>query len=109
MQQAIYRHSPRRLLLVNGQDPFRIGGRPSHFYRDPRLEVANLTDVGGGVVPSMLTTPALVAFRGSVGDNALGRCSVLYRSLPVWATREPVWSRIQWAEPQAWTLVRCGG
>jgi hypothetical protein len=110
VQQAIYRHQPRRLLLVGGRDPFRIGGRPSLFYRDPRLEVANLTDVGGGVVPSMLRAPALVAWMApATVDTSALRCVVLYRSLPAWAAREPVWSRIQWAEPQAWTLARCGG
>lgn len=110
VQQAIYRHQPRRLLLVGGRDPFRIGGRPSHFYRDPRLEVANLTDVGGAVVPSMLRTPALVAWAGLVAvDTTAVRCVVLYRSLPRWAEQEPVWSRIQWAEPQPWTVARCDG
>jgi phosphatidylinositol glycan class B len=110
VQQAIYRQQPRRLLLVRGVDPFRIGGRPSHFYRNPGLEIANLTDVGGGVVPSMLRAPALVAWSGlALPDAALARCVIVYRSLPKWAVREPVWSRIQWAEPQAWTVARCGG
>jgi len=110
VQQAIYRHQPRRLLLVGGRDPFRIGGRRSYFYRDPRLDVANLTDVAGGVVPDMLRIPALVVWMApmTIDTEALG-CVVLYRSLPDWAAREPTWSRIQWAEPQAWTVARCGG
>jgi GPI mannosyltransferase 3 len=110
VQQAIYRHQPRRLLLVEGRDPFRIGGRPSLFYRDPELEVGSLTDAGGGVVPSMLRTPSLVVWMApAMVDTTALRCVVLYRNLPAWAAREPVWSRIQWAEPQAWTVARCGG
>lgn len=110
VQRAIYSTSPQRLLLVGGKDPFRIGGRPSHFYRPAAMEVADLVDSTGAVMLSASHPPSLVAWLApDTVDTAALHCEVLYRSLPAWTAREPVWSWIAWAEPQLWTVARCGG
>jgi phosphatidylinositol glycan class B len=108
VQHAIYENTPRRLLIVAGKDPYVLGGLHSHFYRDPDLRIANLTDVGGATVAAEAREPSLVAFPPFVPvDTSSLSCRVLYRTLPEWAQREPVRSWLRWAEPGPWALARC--
>jgi phosphatidylinositol glycan class B len=108
VQRAIYNSTPKRLLTLRGKDPFIMGGLPSYFYRDPDLRTLSLTDASGPVVAETLRQPALlVTYPLEPADTADLNCEILYRTVPVWAQREPVWSRLQWAEPQPWTLARC--
>jgi hypothetical protein len=108
LQRAIYYSLPKRLLIVRGNDPYLIGGRPSHFYRDPAPEVGNLTDVGGRMVRGIIREPALIALpTGTPVDTVQLSCQALYQTFPDWVIQSPIWPRLTWAEPKPWTLRRC--
>jgi phosphatidylinositol glycan class B len=108
VQRAIYYSGATRLLIVGREDPFEMAGLNTHFYRRPGLVTDSISASSWGSDAGGVLQPFVVASRHPiVADSGGVSCQVLYRSFPAWVTREPLWSRLQWAEPRQWTLARC--
>ncbi|HXI19863.1 MAG TPA: hypothetical protein VNH46_02180, partial [Gemmatimonadales bacterium] len=108
LQQRVYRVAARRLLVVRGEDPYRLGGLSSYFYRPPGLEIVNLLEVDGRPEPSQLAAGGLVALLDTTRVDLSGlRCGVIYRAVPAWMERPRIWSLLHPVELRPWTLERC--
>lgn len=108
VERAIYDERLTTLLIVRGSDPFTVGDLHPHFYRDPRLEVRELTGVAEGVRNGAFLNTVMAVWTASRGfDTTAVNCRIVYHSFPSWALLEPLPSGLRWARSDPWTLARC--